>query len=440
MKVRGSFAQEAILNRGGLNHLEIELTPPETKRKECKKPVLMVVVLDRSGSMDGFVQTPREDKDFWDGYFHSPKRFHFEERKTKMRHAINATVKLMQMLAPEDLFGVVAFDDVAVQVQGITHIYSDNQNAIINNVRSIYPDGCTNISQALQMARDMITAEHLKKYNCKIVVLSDGQANSGIVDADGFASLTLNYLKDGITVSALGIGYDYDSQVMDAIATGGGGLFYHVEDLEKLDSIFLDELRLSNSIKAKNVRLILEIPELLEIGRNMNDYKQKVNENIIEVFIGDMVSTRQVYFEIKNNFVDKDVSFRIKAVYQTVDGGEERSVAVSKELKVVHSKEELKKYSKNEKLIEQVLDLIKYRTFRETSGLYEKGRTGEVRTMFQNSIAHTQSLSSTYCIADSSMVTGTLDALTDLHTTYTSGNVSKSFTKNLYAESVRHLK
>jgi len=45
-------------------------------------------------------------------------------------------------------------------------------------------------------------------------------------------------LQDGISVSALGIGYDYDSKVMNAIATGGGRLFYHIEDLEKLDDVF----------------------------------------------------------------------------------------------------------------------------------------------------------------------------------------------------------
>lgn len=439
MKINLSFAQEAILNRGGLNHLEIELCPPEIKRKESRKPVLIMIVLDRSGSMGGEVKP--QDEPFRFGACGSSlvSDRPFAEANTKMRQAINSTIKLIQMLSSDDLFGAVAFDDVAVQVQAITHVLPENQNTIINNIRSIYPGGCTNISQALQMARDMITPEHLDKYNCKMVVLSDGQANCGLQESDDFATLTLKYLQAGITVSALGIGYDYDSRVMNAIATGGGGLFYHVEDLEKLDGVFLEELKLSNSVRAKNMKLLLEIPDLMEVGTNMNDYKQHVDGRTIEVFIGDMVNSRKIYFEIKNNFVDKDVSFKAKAVYQTAEG-EERNVMVSRKLKVASSKEELQKHAKDEELIKNVLDLIKYRTFRETSDLYEKGKTSEVQTMFQSSIHHTRSLSTSYGMTHSSAVTGTLAALDDLNTTYTSNNVSKSFTKNLYAESSRNLK
>lgn len=43
------------------------------------------------------------------------------------------------MLSSDDLFGAVTFDDVAIQVQAITHVLPENQNTIINNILSIYP-------------------------------------------------------------------------------------------------------------------------------------------------------------------------------------------------------------------------------------------------------------------------------------------------------------
>ena len=360
--------------------------------------------------------------------------FYRRKYKSNMNHAIDSTIKLIQSLLPEDLFGMVAFDDDVIKVQDIAHIDSENQSRIISKVMNISPGGCTNISQALQMARDMITPEHIEKYNCKIILLSDGLANDGITSADQFASLTLKYLQAGITVSSLGIGYDYDSEIMNAIATGGGGLFYHVEDLEKLNSIFMEELRLSNSIRAKNVKLILEIPDLIEVSDNMNDYKQSVKNRIIEVFIGDMVSSRKIYFEIKNNFVDKDVSFNIKVIYKSQEG-EECSVSVIKTLKVVHSKEELEKYPKNEEVIKHVLDLIKYRTFRETSYLYEKGCKDEVEKAFANSIQYTTVLSTSYGI-----VRETLSSLESLNTAYSTESISREFAKNIYADSNRRMR
>ena len=364
-----------------------------------------------------------------------------QESNTKMKHAINSTIKFIQMLSPKDIFGVVVFDDVAVNVQNLTHILPENMNSIIDNIRAIYSGGCTNISQALQMAREMITEEYLKNYNCKIIVLSDGQANSGILNADDFATLTLKYLQDGITVSALGIGYDYDSKVMNSIATGGGGLFYHAEELEKLNDIFKGELELSNIVKAKNVKLILEVPELIEVGANMNDYKQTITDRNIEVYIGDIVNSRSVFFEIRNNFVDTDVLFNIEVSYQTVEENN-CAVRISRKLTVVDSKEKLQEFPRNQSIINDVLSLIKHRTFCETSDLYEKGKTEELKEMFSTSINYVHHLSQSYSLneGDNSAVTGTLDALTDLNTTYVSDNVSKSFTKNLYAQSARNLK
>ena len=445
MKVNVSFAQEAILNRGGLNHLKIKLIPPEVKNeKESTKPVLMIVVLDRSGSMSGTVKRQETGLNMVNEYSHYPFNINSihsaVEINTKMRQAINSTIKLIQMLSKKDLFGMVAFDDIAVKVQDLTHILPKNQNLIINNVRDICAGGCTNISQALQMAREMINKEHLKNYNCKIVVLSDGQANAGIQDADNFASLALKYLQDGISVSALGIGYDYDSKVMNAIATGGGGLFYHIENLEELDEVFHEELQLSNMVKVKNVRLILGIPDLIEVSENMNGYRQTIVDKNIEVYIGDMHTRKSVFFEIKNNFVDTDAVFHIKVKYQTIQG-DECEISISHKLAVVDTKEKLEKFPKNKSVIEEVLSLIKHYTFLETADLYEKGKINEIHNTFSSTTGRLQVIDSYYSLIAHSVVSDALHELTSLNTTYSTNNaVSKSFTKNLYAQSARHLR
>ncbi|HPU41790.1 MAG TPA: hypothetical protein PKY26_05220 [Acetivibrio clariflavus] len=53
MKIKTKFAKEAILNKNGLNHMQIEVIPPKPDQAVNKKPVCIVFVLDRSGSMDG---------------------------------------------------------------------------------------------------------------------------------------------------------------------------------------------------------------------------------------------------------------------------------------------------------------------------------------------------------------------------------------------------
>ena len=75
---------------------------------------------------------------------------------------------------------------------------------------------------------------------------------------------------------------------MDTIATSGGGLFYHIEDLSLLNNIFEEELKLSNTITAKGVKLFIKVSEPLEIGENMNEYAQEVKDDEIEIYIGDI--------------------------------------------------------------------------------------------------------------------------------------------------------
>lgn len=221
MKLSAKFAREAILNKNGLNHLQIELIPPPLEQKAERKPVLMVLVLDRSGSMAEIAGAPEGS--------------HIREVASKMDYAIDASTKFLTLLTENDLFGVVSFGDIATVDQPLTTISQNNIQGVIANTRNIHPRGCTNISHALLAAKKLITTEHLQKYNCKVVLLSDGEANRGIAHLDGLSSIALECMKEGITVSSLGIGLEYNSGIMGGIAQSGGGLFHHIEDLSKLE-------------------------------------------------------------------------------------------------------------------------------------------------------------------------------------------------------------
>lgn len=56
-----------------------------------------------------------------------------------------------------------------------------------------------------------------------VLLISDGQANAGIVDPDPLGGLAAKAHADGITTSTLGFGLGYDERLMSAIARGGTG-------------------------------------------------------------------------------------------------------------------------------------------------------------------------------------------------------------------------
>lgn len=177
----------------------------------------------------------------------------------------------------ENLFDIVAFDNVAVISQPLTHVDEKNFSIIADNIRKITPRDRTNIADVIKTTKSMITVKLAKQYNCKIILCSDGEANVGISDENSLAPIALDCMRSGITVSALGMGVSYNARIMGSIANSGGGIFHHIEDLSKLPDIFKKELGLSTSVLAREVKLILEIPKLIEIGQNLNGYPQSVS-------------------------------------------------------------------------------------------------------------------------------------------------------------------
>lgn len=428
MKLNISFAKNAILDKGGVNHIKMDIIPPQKEKEKTNKPSLIILVLDKSGSMNAPVfQT------------NISSISQTETVRTKIKHAINSTIKFINLLTSEDLFGVVSFNDYADISQPLYHITPENREIIESNIKSIKANNFTNISNAMKKARKMITKKHIKDYNCKIIVLSDGRANIGLQKADEFSELALSYLKEGISVSALGIGYDYDSEIMNAIATGGGGIFYHVEDIEMLIDIFKEELNYTTEITAKNVRLLMDIPELVEVLPNLNDFKQEIKDGRIEVYIGDMYTQRSVYFEIRNNFAEEDFFIDAEVEYLNMNG-EDEAVSASELMKVVKTQEELDKEGKNQEIIDAVIKILKNKTIRETSYYADTGNIEKMEAYFNSSMHEIKNLTTLYSVSDAPNTLSAVNELTDLQKTYTSGNVSKKILKARYANSNRILR
>lgn len=420
MRIFARLAREAMLNRDGLNHLQVELIPPVAEEGAPSKPVLIVFVIDRSGSMGGHLnraihETPCDEV----------------RNSSKMSYAISAVINFLNLLTEDNLVGVVSFDDTAEIYQHLTHLNPSTRRDVIENVQRIRPRGCTNISDAILTAKKMITADHLDKYTCKVILLSDGIANSGVSDSDGLASIALNCLREGITVSSLGIGADYDAGKMGAIANSGGGLFYHIQDLRELEKIFQEELGMSNAVTAKSVALDVEIPNLIEISENLNFYPQSIENGCIVVRIGDMFSPKKILFEIRNDFSDEDFSLNIKANYLALDGTRKHN-ATSILCKIVAGLEELRDAREDRTVIDAVLAQVKEQTISRASEARDRDDYNQMNRVFSASQQNFSKLNQNYPNVNVSDILDELERITSL---FSSRKTSKSVIKEMYASS-----
>ena len=195
------------------DHLSVllELTAPGRDSGAQRPPSTLQVVLDRSGSMSG-------------------------ERLDAAKDALES---LIARLDPTDNFGLVTFDDeVAVPIPAGP--LADKQ-AVRQAIRSVWPGGMTNLSggylRGIQEARRVASDRGFT-----LLVLSDGHANVGVTDHAGLEQIASGAHHHGGTTSTIGIGLDYDEQLMAAIARGGAGNTHFAEQADEAGAALTTEV------------------------------------------------------------------------------------------------------------------------------------------------------------------------------------------------------
>jgi Mg-chelatase subunit ChlD len=170
--------------------------PADTPRIEVieeKKeayPITLCLVVDRSGSMDGY----------------------------KLRQAQLSAIAAARTLTPEDRILVVAFGDQAQLL--MSPCSAGDIRAIGRAVASLYAQGQTSMFHALQVAHDWMQREPSPIRH--VLLISDGRPT----DNGRWRDLVTKMMTEKITVSTVGIGMDVDSHLLGRIAQWGRGKYW----------------------------------------------------------------------------------------------------------------------------------------------------------------------------------------------------------------------
>src|ERR1035437_2545915 len=162
---------------------------------------------------------------------------------------------------------------------------------------------------------------------------------------------------------------------MASLADAGKGAFHHVEIPENLDSIFIEEMKSSAEVVAKNVEIELVVPAKIAVSDNLNGYPcrdRKSNGNPL-VQIGDLVRAKDVLFELTTpiKVVDRNVLVKIIVHYVSLQGKPD-SFEVASLIKV-GTNTVAKKAKENRRVIERVIQLLQSGATINAMQTYESG-------------------------------------------------------------------
>lgn len=275
LTVSSSLTQNKV-NLGGDGIVSMALTLASEKISHPDmgnvRNVDMVIVLDRSGSMQG----------------------------KKIIDAKNAINNLIDSLGDKDRFGLVSYSDGVMRHTALTHASLANRAQFKNAVQGIYADGGTNLGAGLKAGMNLLQQASSTGNLGRVVLISDGHANQGITDPGSLGALAATAVKGEFGVTTVGVGIDFNEQLMTTIADQGTGNYYFMENPASFAEIFQKEFHNTRLAAATGVEVRLSLPQ----GVSLIDaagYPIEIKNNQAVFRPGNILSgqTRKLYLTLK---------------------------------------------------------------------------------------------------------------------------------------------
>lgn len=238
LSLEAKLVQDKILLNGdGLLSLALTLrapfAPESAKPSQPRANVDLVVVLDRSGSMYG----------------------------QKINDSRRAVIELLAALDPNDRFGLISYSDSATLDIPLTSVDERTRGELMAKASAVQSGGNTNLAAGLQAGFDLLRSNRSANRNGKILLISDGMANRGLVNPEEIAAIAGAAVNQDFGVSALGVGADFNELLMTRIADKGAGAYYFLEDPQRIAGVFLKESQETRSAAARNIEIRIPLPE-----------------------------------------------------------------------------------------------------------------------------------------------------------------------------------
>lgn len=124
----------------------------------------------------------------------------------------------------------------------------------------------TRVEGSLQVSHHL-NSEQLNR----VILLSDGLANAGETNPDVICSNVHGLMKHGVSTSTMGIGNDFNEDLIEAMAKSGDGNYYYIESPDSLPTIFQAELQGIMATMGSKVSLGIEPSRNIEVLDVFND-------------------------------------------------------------------------------------------------------------------------------------------------------------------------
>ncbi len=229
LEIDAQLGQSVLpLGKQGKVYLRLSLKGTPIKSTATRPAVNVALVLDRSGSMRG----------------------------ERIASAKAAAREALDRLAADDIVSLVTYNHEVDVIQRASRLGDDHD--LRQRIDRLTADGRTALHAGVvagaEEVKRFLDAEKINR----VVLLSDGLANVGPSSPRDLAELGRTLGSDGISVTTIGLGLDYNEDLMSRLAAASDGNHAFVEDPEDLAGIFASEFGDALSVTSKDIEIIIE--------------------------------------------------------------------------------------------------------------------------------------------------------------------------------------
>jgi Ca-activated chloride channel family protein len=239
-----------LANQKGTTYLRLSMTGAEPADADHRAPVNVAFVIDKSGSMQG----------------------------EKIARAKDALRMAVGKLRDDDIVSIVAYDtNVRVLVPATKLTDRQQVYATIAQIEAGESTALfAGVSKGAAELRKFLDKERVNR----IVLLSDGLANIGPSSPGDLAELGTSLGREGIAVTTIGLGLDYNEDLMTKLAQKSDGNHMFAESAADLEQAFMREFGDVLTVVAQEVKATIHCGEGVRPVRMLGRQADIVGQNI----------------------------------------------------------------------------------------------------------------------------------------------------------------
>ncbi|MGZ8473651.1 MAG: vWA domain-containing protein, partial [Candidatus Deferrimicrobiaceae bacterium] len=223
----------------GEGTIQIQVIAPDAPAIRTDRPRLnLALVIDRSGSM---------------------------AEARKLDFVKTAAHHLVDRMGPDDLLSIVTYGQ-EVRVPWSSRSVGRDREELHRIISGLYPGGSTFLSGGLEEGFRQAKAGKRKGSLNRVLLLSDGLANVGVIHRGALRERAGDMAGNGISVSTFGVGNDFDEELMTMIAGGGGGNYRYLGDPERIVAALESEFHTASRTAASEVEIIIRLKRECRFG------------------------------------------------------------------------------------------------------------------------------------------------------------------------------